>query len=110
MLRPILWKPAHKAVTPPLSPLTVSVVSVRNEWTELACAGDAAPEELEEHTMVAHKVHVVPERSWSGLVLPQRKSLSSVWFSLDNSSVLSYSPEERIWVCLVLLWGNRLGY
>ncbi|XP_078796108.1 inhibin beta B chain-like isoform X3 [Oryzias latipes] len=28
---------------------------VRNEWTELACAGDAAPEELEEHTMVAHK-------------------------------------------------------
>ncbi|XP_042282604.1 ras guanine nucleotide exchange factor F [Thunnus maccoyii] len=28
---------------------------VCNEWTELSCAGDAAPEELEEHSMVAHE-------------------------------------------------------
>ncbi|CAK6974134.1 Hypothetical predicted protein [Scomber scombrus] len=28
---------------------------VCNEWTELSCTGDAAPEELEEHTMVAHE-------------------------------------------------------
>lgn len=29
---------------------------VCNEWTELNCRGEAAPEELEEHTMVAHEV------------------------------------------------------
>ncbi|CAJ1078596.1 ras guanine nucleotide exchange factor F [Xyrichtys novacula] len=28
---------------------------VCNEWTELSCSGEAAPEELEEHTMVAHE-------------------------------------------------------
>ncbi|KAM6984969.1 kelch domain-containing protein 3 [Aplochiton taeniatus] len=28
---------------------------VLNEWTELNCISDAAPEELEEHTMVAHQ-------------------------------------------------------
>ncbi|XP_071393059.1 actin-fragmin kinase isoform X2 [Centroberyx affinis] len=28
---------------------------VRNEWTELVCTGEAAPEELEEHSMVAHE-------------------------------------------------------
>ncbi|XP_070694476.1 rab9 effector protein with kelch motifs [Pempheris klunzingeri] len=28
---------------------------VCNEWTELNCTGEAAPEELEEHSMVAHK-------------------------------------------------------
>uniref|UniRef100_UPI0037E71BD5 kelch domain-containing protein 3 n=1 Tax=Semicossyphus pulcher TaxID=241346 RepID=UPI0037E71BD5 len=28
---------------------------VCNEWTELNCTGDAAPEELEEHSMVAHE-------------------------------------------------------
>ncbi|RVE57777.1 hypothetical protein OJAV_G00202710 [Oryzias javanicus] len=28
---------------------------VRNEWTELDCSSEAAPEELEEHTMVAHE-------------------------------------------------------
>ncbi|XP_034549599.1 ras guanine nucleotide exchange factor F [Notolabrus celidotus] len=28
---------------------------VCNEWTELSCTGEAAPEELEEHTMVAHE-------------------------------------------------------
>uniref|UniRef100_A0A3Q3DV41 Si:dkey-3d4.3 n=1 Tax=Hippocampus comes TaxID=109280 RepID=A0A3Q3DV41_HIPCM len=26
--------------------------SVRNEWTELSCVGEAAPEEVEEHSMV----------------------------------------------------------
>lgn len=29
---------------------------VCNEWTELTCRGEAAPEELEEHSMVAHEV------------------------------------------------------
>lgn len=28
---------------------------VCNEWTELSCTGEAAPEELEEHSMVAHE-------------------------------------------------------
>ncbi|XP_022609645.1 ras guanine nucleotide exchange factor F-like isoform X1 [Seriola dumerili] len=28
---------------------------VCNEWTELSCTSEAAPEELEEHTMVAHE-------------------------------------------------------
>ncbi|XP_071340535.1 uncharacterized protein klhdc3l [Trachinotus anak] len=28
---------------------------VCNEWTELSCSGEAAPEELEEHSMVAHE-------------------------------------------------------
>ncbi|KAM6934630.1 host cell factor 2 [Xenentodon cancila] len=28
---------------------------VYNEWTELTCSSEAAPEELEEHTMVAHE-------------------------------------------------------
>ncbi|KAM9709453.1 LOW QUALITY PROTEIN: host cell factor 2 [Menidia menidia] len=28
---------------------------VRGEWTELSCRGEAAPEELEEHSMVAHE-------------------------------------------------------
>ncbi|XP_059896865.1 leucine-zipper-like transcriptional regulator 1 homolog isoform X1 [Gadus macrocephalus] len=28
---------------------------VRNEWTQLPCKGEAAPEELEEHSMVAHE-------------------------------------------------------
>uniref|UniRef100_UPI003AAE23CE leucine-zipper-like transcriptional regulator 1 homolog isoform X1 n=2 Tax=Centroberyx gerrardi TaxID=166262 RepID=UPI003AAE23CE len=28
---------------------------VRNEWTELVCTSEAAPEELEEHSMVAHE-------------------------------------------------------
>ncbi|KAG7215732.1 hypothetical protein INR49_021953 [Caranx melampygus] len=28
---------------------------VCNDWTELKCSGEAAPEELEEHTMVAHE-------------------------------------------------------
>ncbi|KAK2839422.1 hypothetical protein Q5P01_013162 [Channa striata] len=28
---------------------------VRNEWTELSCTSKAAPEELEEHSMVAHE-------------------------------------------------------
>ncbi|KAI3356582.1 hypothetical protein L3Q82_017782 [Scortum barcoo] len=28
---------------------------VRDEWTELNCTGEAAPEELEEHSMVAHE-------------------------------------------------------
>lgn len=30
---------------------------VCNEWTELNCTSEAAPEELEEHSMVAHEVH-----------------------------------------------------
>lgn len=34
------------------------LVIVCDEWTELSCSGDAAPEELEEHSMVAHEVHV----------------------------------------------------
>lgn len=29
---------------------------VCDEWTELNCKSEAAPEELEEHSMVAHKV------------------------------------------------------
>uniref|UniRef100_A0A3B1IQE0 Si:dkey-3d4.3 n=1 Tax=Astyanax mexicanus TaxID=7994 RepID=A0A3B1IQE0_ASTMX len=29
--------------------------NVRNEWIELDCGGDQAPEELEEHSMVAHQ-------------------------------------------------------
>lgn len=29
---------------------------VCNDWTELSCTGDAAPEDLEEHSMVAHEV------------------------------------------------------
>ena len=33
-------------------------VPVRNEWTQLPCRGEAAPEELEEHSMVAHEVLV----------------------------------------------------
>ncbi|XP_061697188.1 ras guanine nucleotide exchange factor F isoform X2 [Syngnathoides biaculeatus] len=28
---------------------------VQNEWTELSCKGETAPEEVEEHSMVAHK-------------------------------------------------------
>ncbi|XP_061774603.1 leucine-zipper-like transcriptional regulator 1 homolog isoform X1 [Nerophis ophidion] len=28
---------------------------VRNEWTELSCRGETAPEEVEEHSMVIHK-------------------------------------------------------
>ncbi|XP_075873496.1 uncharacterized protein klhdc3l [Nelusetta ayraudi] len=28
---------------------------VCNEWTELSCSGEAAPEELDEHSMVAHE-------------------------------------------------------
>ena len=32
---------------------------VSNEWTELNCSGEAAPEELEEHTMVAHEVQTL---------------------------------------------------
>ncbi|XP_077436583.1 kelch domain-containing protein 3 isoform X1 [Vanacampus margaritifer] len=28
---------------------------VRNEWTELSCTGETAPEEVEEHSMVVHK-------------------------------------------------------
>lgn len=31
-------------------------IVVCNEWTELNCTGEAAPEELEEHSMVAHEV------------------------------------------------------
>lgn len=31
-------------------------ISVSDEWTELTCSGEAAPEELEGHSMVAHKV------------------------------------------------------
>ncbi|XP_045909232.1 leucine-zipper-like transcriptional regulator 1 homolog [Micropterus dolomieu] len=30
-------------------------IIVCNEWTELNCTGEAAPEELEEHSMVAHE-------------------------------------------------------
>uniref|UniRef100_A0A3P8WCU2 Si:dkey-3d4.3 n=1 Tax=Cynoglossus semilaevis TaxID=244447 RepID=A0A3P8WCU2_CYNSE len=29
--------------------------SVRHEWTQLNCSGEAAPEELEEHSMVAYE-------------------------------------------------------
>lgn len=31
-------------------------IIVCNEWTELNFSGEAAPEELEEHSMVAHEV------------------------------------------------------
>lgn len=31
-------------------------VTVCNEWTELSCTSEAAPEALEEHSMVAHEV------------------------------------------------------
>lgn len=31
-------------------------VSVLDEWTRLDCTGEAAPEELEQHSMVAHEV------------------------------------------------------
>lgn len=34
----------------------VTTNAVHNEWTELSCSGEAAPEELDEHSMVAHKV------------------------------------------------------
>lgn len=31
-------------------------IAVRDEWTELVCTSEAAPEELEEHSVVAHEV------------------------------------------------------
>lgn len=34
----------------------MSVFLVCNEWAELPCNSEEAPEELEEHTMVAHQV------------------------------------------------------
>lgn len=38
---------------------TLCNVSVCNDWTELNCTSEAAPEELEEHSMVAHEVQTV---------------------------------------------------
>lgn len=37
-------------------------VSVSDEWTELNCTSEAAPEELEEHSMVAHEVQTRPDK------------------------------------------------
>lgn len=36
--------------------IIVCYIIVCNEWTELNCSSEAAPEELEEHSMVAHEV------------------------------------------------------
>ncbi|CAG5866008.1 unnamed protein product [Menidia menidia] len=44
--------------------MTVLCVSVRGEWTELSCRGEAAPEELEEHSMVAHEVRPPRVQVW----------------------------------------------
>lgn len=52
---------------------TVCVYVVRNEWTELDCSCEAAPEELQEHSMVAHQVGFY---------------LSSVWLYQDNINVI----------------------
>lgn len=38
--------------------IIVYKIIVCDEWTELNCSGEAAPEELEEHSMVAHEVQM----------------------------------------------------
>lgn len=42
--------------SPEITQIIVFHILVRNEWTELSCTSEAAPEELEEHSMVAYKV------------------------------------------------------
>lgn len=36
--------------------LILCATIVCDEWTELNCTGEAAPDDLEEHSMVAHQV------------------------------------------------------
>lgn len=40
----------------PTNHLILCATIVCDEWTELNCTGEAAPDELEEHSMVAHQV------------------------------------------------------
>lgn len=39
-----------------ISHLILFATIVCDEWTELNCTGEAAPDDLEEHSMVAHQV------------------------------------------------------
>lgn len=48
--------------------MIVCFTIVCNEWTELNCSGEAAPEELEEHSMVAYEVKT-PFLMWLTLFL-----------------------------------------
>ncbi|XP_019747612.1 ras guanine nucleotide exchange factor F isoform X2 [Hippocampus comes] len=87
---------------------------VRNEWTELSCVGEAAPEEVEEHSMVVHK------QSRNGLTVREeqvslRKGHSAV---VIGSSMLVYGgfidikgSSQEFWSldCDTMVWSLLTG-
>ncbi|XP_010893059.2 tRNA wybutosine-synthesizing protein 2/3/4 isoform X2 [Esox lucius] len=65
---------------------------VRNEWTELDCGGDAAPEELQEHSMVAHQGFLYV---FGGMI----DSVYTKW----RTPLWMFDVENKQWMC----WQGR---
>ncbi|XP_077436586.1 uncharacterized protein klhdc3l isoform X2 [Vanacampus margaritifer] len=76
---------------------------VRNEWTELSCTGETAPEEVEEHSMVVHKTPMPTNRKGhSAVVIGSSMLIYGGFVDIKGSSqeFWSLDCETKVWSLL----------